>query len=635
MRISFAIGPWLVGAAVGSSVVGAARPVMAQEPGERRVEEIIVTSSIVPVPRRQIGAAVSVIEAEEMQLRGYEGLADALRTQAGVSVANAGGPGKTTALRIRGEEGYRTLVMIDGVKALDPSSTQAQPAFDSLLLTNDLQRVEILRGPQGFIYGADAGGVVNVFTRTGKGEPVGQIGFEGGAFGLRKLDASVAGGSDKGDYFLAVTDLSTDGFNAQTADTVLVDDDGAENTTLHAKLGWNPTENLRLQLVARDIDAEAMFDDCYLPVTFENVHDCLATTDQTTYKVSADLRAGAFSHAFGYSEVRVARDSLAGGASAFASEGEISRLEYTGSFRPSSSLALVYGFDLQSEKMASEGSSLQRNQDGYYVEYQGAFAERFYVSLGARYDDNEHFGSHTSTRASFAYVQDLSRDRTLKYRASYGTGFRAPSLYEIAYNRGPSAFPPAAGFPLVEESSDGFDVGVEYDAGNGLHVEVTYFDQRIDDAIYFDLDTFSGYLQAPGKSTSKGVEVAVEAPLGDRWQLIANWTHNDTTTLANTPRLQRPENLANLGLLYRSANEALGLAINYRMSRDALGRDTFAMVDVPLDDYEVLDLSLSYAINSRMEVTGRIENALDEDYQEIIGFNTAGRAAYAGLKIRF
>ena len=158
----------------------------AQNTGAQGPEEIIVTSSIIPQSRRQLGTAVSAIDFEDVELRGYTDLADVLRTQAGIGVSNSGGPGKASAVRVRGEEGYRTLLIIDGVKALDPSSTQVSPNFDSLLTTSDLQRVEVLRGPQGFIYGADAGGVINIITKRGEGPLGGQVGLEFGDFSTRK-----------------------------------------------------------------------------------------------------------------------------------------------------------------------------------------------------------------------------------------------------------------------------------------------------------------------------------------------------------------------------------------------------------------------------------------------------------------
>jgi len=621
----------LLAVAIGTVLVGGGRLAQAQTgAAPEGPEEIIVTSSLIAQPRRQLGTAVSAIDIDEIELRGYTDLSDVLRTQPGIAVSNSGGPGKDTALRIRGEDGYRTTLIIDGVRAVDASAPQVSPTFSDILSTNDLQRVEVLRGPQGFIYGADAGGVVNVMTKTGGGGFGGQVGLETGADSLRKLDGAVSGGSDRGDYYFSVTDLSTDGFNATTADTVLRDDDGADNTTMHAKLGWNVSDNLRLQAVARDVDAKTAYDGCYDTATFDLINDCSATTDQTTYRLSAEFSSDAFSNVFAYSYVDIARDNFSAGVSAFRTEGEIGRLEYTGSYHPSDALALVYGIDLQDEKLLGDPDTFSRDQQGYYLEYEGAFDDRFFLTIGARFDDNADFGEHTSSRVSAAYVQELGGGRSLKYRASYGTGFRAPSLYEVSYNEGPFSFPPAAGLKLSEETSAGYDVGVEVDGSSGLHIEVTYFDQQIEDEIYFDLDTFSGYLQSAGQSQSTGVEVAALVPLGERIDLDFNYMHNEAENSTNDQRLRRPEDVANLGVVYRSENDKFGFIASYRLSRNAID-----VGGVALDDYSVLDLSARYAISDVVEIFGRVQNATDEQYQEVVGYNTAGRSAYAGVRLRF
>jgi vitamin B12 transporter len=292
-------------------------------------------------------------------------------------------------------------------------------------------------------------------------------------------------------------------------------------------------------------------------------------------------------------------------------------------------LTLVYGLDFQQEELTSD-ETLDRDQQAYYFEYQGAFGARFFIGIGARYDDNDDFGTHTSTRLSGAYVHELGSGASLKYRLSVGSGFRAPSLYEIAYNRGPFAFPPASVVTLREESSSGSDLGIEYDSTGGLHFEITYFDQEIEDELFFDLVGFSGYLQSPGTSTSQGIEVAVRAPLGDRWQILGNWTHNETEDTANEQRLRRPENLGNVGIEYRSASGKSSFIASYRVSQDSID-----IGGIALDDYEILDVSWAYAFNATFELYARLENAADEDYQEVIGYNTAGRAAYGGVRLRF
>jgi vitamin B12 transporter len=609
------------------TALGAALAASSGAAQQARPEEIVVTSSRIEQPRRQIGTAMSVIDFEEVELRGYAGLADVLRTQTGIGVNNLGGPGKTTSVRVRGEESFRTLLIVDGVKALDPSAPQVAPTFDSLLTASDLERVEVLRGPQGFVYGADAGGVVNVITKRGTGDLGGQLGLEFGDYSTRKIDGALSGGSDAGDYFFSVVDYETDGFNSRVADnSALQDDDGAENTTLHAKLGWNVVENLRLQLVARDVDAEAAYDTCGFPAQ----HDCSGTTDQQIYKLSAEHSTDDFSNEFGLSTIDIVRDDFAGGARAFGSEGEIKRVEYLGSYVVSPAATLVYGLDLHDESFVDDEGPHSREQKGYYFEYQGAFDDAFFLSLGARYDDNDDFGSHTSSRLSLAYVQALASDRSIKYRATVGTGFRAPSLFELSYNRGPFAFPPALDFAPKEETSQGYDVGIEYDAANGLHFEVTYFDQDVEDQIYFDLLGFSGYLQSTGTSTSKGVEVEANVPLGERWEFLANWTNNEAEDAAGQPRVQRPENLGNVGLLYRGADERVSFIANWRVARDSVDVGGLA---VP--DYEVLDLSITYRPSGGLEIFGRVQNATDEVYQEVAGYYTAERSIYGGVRLRF
>jgi len=618
-----------LGLVAGVSALGAAvSPATAFAQGGSRLEEIVVTSSIIETPRRQIGAAVSAIDGGEIELRGYHSVAEVLRTQPGIGVTTSGGHGKTTSLRIRGEEAHRTLLLIDGVKAIDPSAVQAAPVFDSLLTTGDLERVEVLRGPQGFMYGADAGGVVNVMTRRGEAELQGRLGFEHGPFDTRRVEGSIGAGNEKGDYFVSVTDLDTAGFNAMTADTVLADRDGADNTTLHAKLGWNPADRLRLQVVARDIDAFAAYDSCFTP-SFEPTHVCSVATEQTTYRLSADHDAERLANRFAYSEVDIVRDNFAEGQLAYGSRGKLARWEYSGSYRASGAHTIAYGLDFQDERMLGD-ERLERDQRGVYAEYQGAFADRLYVSAGARYDDNEDFGSHTSVRLSAAYVQDLRTGATVKYRASFGTGFRAPSLYEVSYNSGGSALPPAAGTVLREEQSRGYDVGVEYDGPSGLHVELTYFNQRLTDEIFFDLVGFSGYLQSLGTSGSKGVELAGRGNVGDRWQVYGNWTYNETTNTSNEQRLRRPRNLANVGVLYATLDGRLRVSANYRISNGSID-----IGNVALDDYGVLDLSSSYRIADRIELYARLENAADRDYQELIGYRTAGRSLYGGVRLRF
>lgn len=602
-----------------------------QDADDAEIDEIVVISSKIEVPRRQVGVAVSVIEGEEIELRGFASVADVLRTQPGVSVSAAGGVGNTTSLRIRGEESFRTLVIVDGVRVSDPTTPQVGPSFDHLLTTRDLQRIEILRGPQGFMYGADAGGVVNILTRSGEGDLGGLVGTEFGSFGTWRVDGTLAAGNEHGDFFVSATNLESDGFNVRESDDVLMDDDGYDNTTVHGKFGWNATVNTRLELVLRDIDARSEFDGCGFPTS----HDCFSDTQQTTWRLSGNTTAGSFTHSLAVSNLHVDRNSFTNGVSAFATAGDLRRAEYTGSYKSSQTTTLVYGADFQREDiLTSSGDDLERDQTAFYAEYQGELGPAFYLSAGARYDDNEDFGEHVSIRIAGAYVRDLTGGAALKYRASYGTGFRAPSLFEISYNNGPFAFPPASGVSLKEESSSGFDIGFEYSAANGASLELSYFDQEIEDAIFFDLSGFSGYLQDPGTSHSSGVEFAWDVPLGEQWTVLGNLTWNDTEDTLGAQRIRRPELFGNLSVSFTSADEKFRVLGNLRTAQDAVD-EIFGLGRVPLADHTVLDFTASYAVNDAFEVYGRVENAFDAEYQEISGFRTGGRAGYAGARFRF
>lgn len=604
------------------------------------MEEMIVSSSRIEMPLRQIGTSVSVIDGAEIQLRGYTSLTDVLRTQPGVAASNSGGLGKATSLRIRGEESFRTLMMIDGVDVSDSSGPQVGPRLENFIASNDIEKVEILRGSQGFIYGADAGGVINVFTKTGEGDLGGSVGLEAGRYGTQQVDANVSAGNETGDFFIGVTDLESDGFNSRTSDNVLRDEDGVENTTVHAKLGWNATEDLRLQLVVRDIDSETEFDNCFVPVVFTRTNVCTSEKDQTTAKLAATYDMGNFSHYLGYAETDTTRDNFSEGAFSNGSEGEINRAEYMGSYRFSDTTTVVAGVDLEEEIVSNNsGLDVDREQLGLYVEFNGEIASNWFVSAGLRNDDNDDFGNFTSGRLSSAYVMDFDDGSSIKYRASYGTGFRAPSLFEIDYNSTGTG----VSNNLDEETSSGYDLGVEYYSANGMRVELVYFNQEVEDAIDYEFSSddvtfdtlIDGYVQLNGISKSEGVELSLEYPITEDVAILGNMTYNETEDPSGDQRARRPELVSNIGLKVSALENKLTLLANYRISRDAVDKQFGSTVYFNLDDYAVFDISANYNINEMITVFGRVENALDDDYQEVSGFNTAGSAAYAGVRFNF
>ena len=619
-KLSFSIAA----AAVCTSLFATAQ----SSPPKDKLEEMVITSSRVPTPLREVGTSISVITQDEIFEMGFNSLFDILRTQPGVAVSNAGGPGGTSAMRIRGEDGFRTLVLLDGIDISDTVSPQAGPRVEQLL-SSGVQRVEILRGPQGLMYGADAGGVVNISTIAPTEGFGGELSAEGGRYGTQQFAGNIGGGNDDVDFTVSAADYQTDGFNSRSDDTQLNDPDGYKNTTINGRLGWNASDNLRIGLALYDVDSKNNYDNCFDTVFFERTDLCKDTYEQQAWRLQGDYVVGRFNHELFYSNSDTERDFRADGVSFFKPKGGLERGGYLGSFTGGDALKLVYGIDLESESVDGGTTDTSRNQEGYYLEYQGGFNNSLYVTTGVRYDDNEDFGTHTSYRVSGAYLIPLSEGE-LKLKGAYGTGFRAPSLYEVAYNKGAFASPPAQGTELSEEKSKGFDLGLSWSTETGIYLEAVYFDQTVSDEIYFDPIDSSGYLQSNGDSKSTGVELVAQAPLWDTLSLTSNYTFNDTENNLEEQRIRRPKQLGNLGLTWQGIDDRLALGLFVRMARDAKAID-----GENLDNYEVVDLTASFQLIEALEIYGRIENLLDEDYQEIPNYNTSSVAGYAGLRYSF
>jgi len=599
-------------------------PVLAQEPSTA-LEEIVVIANRIPVPIKQIGTSVSVIEKEDIQAHGNFSLTDVLRQSAAIGVTSNGGVGSLSSIRIRGEEGFRTLTLFDGLKLSDPSGPQVATSVEHIL-SSGVGRVEVLRGPQGLSYGADAGGIISISSVASEPGLDVNIDAQGGSRGTNQVSADLSAANELVDFYLNASEYETDGYNVRVSDSVLADKDGYENNSVHARLGFNISDKLRAELVHRNVEGETQYDGCYSG--FTQVYDCQAIYDQQASRLSLAYSSDSFTHSLAYSNTETDRDDRALGLTAFSSKGELSRWEYVGSALELPGFDLVFGFDLEQE----ENGLLDRDNEGYYLEYLSDFSDSFFLTAGIRQDDNDDFGEHTSHRVSAAYLIDFSIS-TIKLKTSYGSGFRAPSLFEIDYNAGPYAFAPASGVVLQEETSKGFEYGIEYLAGNQLRLEVVVFDQDVEDAIYFDLAGFSGYLQDTGSSTSEGVELIGEFALSEQLLFSANLTFNDTERPNGLQRLRRPEKLANLGINYRSANQKLSLNAFYRVSRNAIDEVFGSPVD--LDDFEVLDITASFKVSDEIEVYARLENAFDENYQEVGDFVSPDRASYVGIRLNF
>jgi vitamin B12 transporter len=597
---------------------------------ENEIEKMVVVSSRVSMPLREIATSVSIITQQDIDARGYANLTDVLKIQPAISATNSGGVGSTTALRVRGEEGYRTLVRIDGVDISDPTGTQVGPQLAHLQSAN-IARVEILRGSQGLAYGADAGGVINIYSGSPSEQFSGNLSAELGGYDSRNLSANMGANHDNFDYFVAASDYQTDGFNSRL-DDASQDKDGYENTTIHSRLGVQINDDLSLGLVFRNNQGLGQFDNCGFGASASNY--CESEFNQSNLRADLNYSTDNSQHELAYAKTLIERENFNQGLSNYLTKGVLQRVEYLGNTQLNQDHQLVYGFDWEEEQISTAEQS--RISTGYYFEYQGELLDNLYITAGVRHDDNEDFGEHTSVRVSGAYIWTLGDDE-IKLRSAYGTGFRAPSLFEIEYNRGPYAYAPAATTALQEETTKGYEIALEYSTKQGSRFEAIYFDQSIEDSIFFDLAGYSGYLQDLGQSSSEGVELIADVKVNEALRLNLNYTYNQTKDTAGEQRLRRPKNMANIGFDYQI--DKLTLSANLRLVQDfvdlVLDETTFESVARPLDNYEVIDISARYRVNTRLTIFARVENLFDKSYQDLAAFNTAGDTPHIGLKYQF
>ena len=587
-----------------------------------RVEETVVVASRTPDLIDQIGVSVTVLDQDAMRAFGYPDLGSLLDTQPGITVTMDGGYGKAAAVRIRGEEGYRTRIVLDGINIADPSSPQISPRVEHLL-SSGLSRVEILRGPQGLMWGADAGGVILMSTNDAQATTGASGFFEAGGddFYQGSLNGSLV--TDRVRASLSLAQLETEGINAREIDSVNPDRDGYENTTAHGALTVQLNEMIALDFAATDISGENEYDGCYDTTSFALIHDCDDDYEQRAWRAGATLTSERHSLTLAITSSETERTFFSAGQRSYATTGDTETLSLLGAWRATDATRITYGIDQEEQSLSDGSTDWARDNTGWYLEIQQQWGPAV-VTAGWRRDDNDDFGEHDSWRISARYnLSQLASGWAI--RAASGTGFRAPSLYEIAYNNGPFAYPPASGTPLLEEQSDGWEVAL-IGGISELAFEVIWFDQSIENEIIFDLATYSGYLQSFGESESEGLEVVASLPLSDHWSIDGNVTWMDAVQQNGADRPYRPEDTGRVSLTWENA------ALSARLTARHTGKASGPFGE-SIDETTTLDLAGRWAISPRLSLETRLLNLTDQDDQQLPGYYMPGFTAYIGARI--
>jgi len=628
-------------------------PLIAQQSTDTTVlRPVVVSATRLPIDQQRAPASVTVIRGEELRSRGIATVSDALASVPGLMVVRSGSFGATTSLFARGGESDYVKVLVDGVPLNNPGG-----AFDFATLTTDnLDRIEVVRGPASVVYGSDAvAGVVQLFTRPGAGAAHGFVNVRGGSYGSFDGEGGVAGGTSRFGYSAGASSRQTDGFLAFNNDF--------QNRTASARLAFAPSF-ASVDLMARRTDATYHFptDGSGAVVDSNSVrrdHRTVLGLDASRHLTSrVDLRVlGAATRLDGGSS----NDPDSPGDSTGFYSHDDSRIERRSAdlradIRATERVTVSAGAAVEREQARSTSESqfqtfpasassfaAHRTTEAVYAQVIGAAAERLTYTASGRLDDNATYGTFVTGRASLAW--QLTGGTSI--RAAIGNAFKAPAFEETFS----SSF--TIGNPdLQPERTLSWEASAEHRFGQRMALSATYFDQRFRDLIQYvsgDASTdFRGTNQNLGAASARGVEVEARAPMVGPFDLGANVTFLRTRvtdagtgafgTFVNGERLlRRPAQTAAFTADYRVARGSrIGAAVRVIGSRD--DRDFANDLRVELPSYTLLDLSAEASLGrlgtslSHLTLTGRIENALDRAYQPSFGFSAPGRTVLLGAR---
>lgn len=621
-----------IGLAAVTVMVGAAAA-NAQEPVV--MDELLVTGGRTPIGVNETGRAHTVITGEQLEARGTRYLADALRQVPGLAVSRTGSFGGFTQIRVRGAEANQVLVLVDGLEIAPAGGGEVD--FGSLLVT-DIERVEVLRGPQSALFGSNAAaGVISIITRRGeRGEVSTRGAVEGGSDGTALVSGTIAGGGATWDAALGARFRRTDGFNIATGtDDRDGEKDGDRNITLTGRASLDVTEDLSFSANLFFVDRESDFDDqiAGIVIDADNVTD--ATDIAVGASVGYEMLDDALVNQLTFGFTRNTSDSLSDGALSFGSESlrfkvgnQLSLAFQTGEI--DHLLTGIVEFENEQNETSLDVDE-SRTLFGLGGEYRIAYGPAA-LQTSLRNDFNDEFEDALTFSVSGAYSIAATATRL---HGSVGRGIVNPTFGE-QFGFFPGTF---IGNPdLIPERSFQWDLGVEQTLFDGqLIVDATYFRGQLTDEIIGGFDDEAGLptsVNAEGESPRQGVELSLTAFPIDGLTVTGSYTY----TLAEQEGVQevrRPRHLGSIDATYRFLEGRATLNGNLVFNGDQLDTDFSDFSVASLDSFVLVSVQGSYAVTENLEVYARVENATNSDYQEVLNFETQGVAGFAGLRVSF
>jgi vitamin B12 transporter len=607
-------------------------------------DAVIVTATRATggAPRAVTGISTTTILPEDLEIRQTRQLTDVLRDVPGVAVNQSGGAGQLTQVRMRGAEANQTLVLIDGMEASDPF--QGEFTFESLI-ADEVAKVEILRGPQSALYGSQAiGGVINYITASGADAPGVKARAEYGSFNSFDGAARFAGATGGFDYAVNAGWNQTDGTPTARGGTR---DLAARTGAFSARGAYSFADNIRVKAMTRYTDTKADFNDQDFNFPSPTYGFVIDTDGYTKIKsllgmVRGEAEFGPWSHALTLQGVDAKRDGFSFGGRSSGDKGKRVKASYDTTLKIETG-ALVHtltgAIDFRRETyentspFATPAQAKKRDVDnlGFVGQYDLVANDRLGLGVAVRYDDNDMFDDATTYRLQASYLFPSET----RVHAAGGSGVANPGFFEL-FGFDPGNF---IGNPnLKPEKSEGWEAGAEQSFLDGAaRVDVTYFDSRLEDEIFtaFVGPTFASSPQnRTAKSTRKGVEVSGQAILDGGWRIFASYTHLNAKENGNE-EVRRPKDSASVNVSWEG--ERFGAFTSIRYNGDTKDNN-FTLSGPPivtLPAYTLVTIGGDYKLTDTINLYARVENATDENYEDVYTYRTPGRAGFIGMRAKF
>ncbi|MFH2029051.1 MAG: TonB-dependent receptor [Bacteroidota bacterium] len=611
-----------------------------------KLDEVIVTANRTNTPSIEIASSYTIIGEEDLKKHQTKSVLEILRTVEGVNIVQSGGSGKISKIYIRGANPHHTLVLIDGVKVNDTSSPNN--AFDfANLSTDNIERIEIIRGAQSTIYGSEAmAGVVNIITKSSIDKFTSNISAESGSNNYFNGSLSSSGAFDFLKFSIALSQFSTDGFSSISKKYGNTERDGFFNQTASARLIADLSKSTKLDFIYRfnssstDLDQSEKYGDDpnYTGENEEHLFKAEVTNSLFNSKWESKLSAALTRKiARTTDKLDALHPNIASNSYNNSTRKNVVWLN-TIDFIPSNKMTA--GIEVQRESAST--SFISVSQWGPYESkfplrefstYSGFLHDqinigsKLFTGVGVRYDNHEQFGGKITYRIAPAYL--LNDD--LKLKATYGTGFKTPSLFNL--------FDPMFGnTKLNPEESTTWDAGIEkYFLNYSGMFGLTYFENYFDNLIGFDNSFRAVNIN---KAFSKGIEVTASLKKMGDFDFNFNYTFTEakekvsgiSSTYENL--IRRPKNKTTLLITY-SPTEKIRANLIYSYIGEREDKDFMTYSRVKLKSYSLVNITGEYKLFEFASLTGRIENALNQYYEEVLYYGTLGRSAYLGVNINF